>query len=160
MGNFDDAGEDKGHDADVFGITATGRLEPSRDTGALVLGALGEGAMAAGVAFQARNVMMERDAFAEAESSNTRADTDNGPSGFVAEDARRRNGAKMDFFDVGGTNTAGRNFYEQFIGADARDRKGFETEIIYAAINDGLHFFWNCEHTRNLTRENDAEHRN
>ena len=57
-GDSDDARQDEGHDPDVFSIAAAGRLEARRDAGALILGALGEGVVAAGMAFQARHVMM------------------------------------------------------------------------------------------------------
>src|ERR1017187_10385663 len=61
-GDFHDAGQDEGHDADVFGVAAARRLEPGGDAGALVGLALGEGAVPAEMAFQARDVMMQSDA--------------------------------------------------------------------------------------------------
>ena len=64
-GNFHDAGQDEGHDADVFGIAAARRLKPGGDAGALVGLALGEGAVAAEMAIQAGNVMVQSDAVAD-----------------------------------------------------------------------------------------------
>ena len=45
-GDFHDAGQDEGHDADVFGVAAARRLEPGGNAGALVSLALGNGAVA------------------------------------------------------------------------------------------------------------------
>ena len=63
--NFYDTGQDKGHDTDVFGIAAAGRLKPGGDACAFVGGALGKGAMTAEMTFHARNVMVEGDAVAD-----------------------------------------------------------------------------------------------
>ena len=144
--DFDDAGQDEGHDAHVFRITAAGRLETRSDAGAFVLGALGKGAMAAGVASQTRNMMMQGDAVADAESPYARAEADDGPGGFMTENARGRDGAVVDFLDIGGANTAGGDFDEEVACSDARDGKGFEAEIIYAVINNGLHGPRNGKH--------------
>jgi hypothetical protein len=35
---------------------------------------------------------------------------------------------------------------EEFVGGDTRDGECFEAQIIYAAINDGAHGFWQCRH--------------
>ena len=53
--------------ADVFGVAAAGGLEPGGDAGALVGRALGEGAVPAEMAVQARNVMVQGDAVADFE---------------------------------------------------------------------------------------------
>ena len=74
----------------------------------------------------------------------------------MAEDSRRRDGAVLDLFDVGGANTADGDFDEQFVPADARDGDGFEAEIIDTAIDDGAHGFGDGEHGGNLTTD---EHR-
>ena len=66
--NFHDAGQDEGHDADVFGVAAARRLESGGDAGALVGCALGKGAVAAEMAIEARHVMMQGDAVADFES--------------------------------------------------------------------------------------------
>src|SRR5439155_21391468 len=63
--NFYDTRKDKAHDADVFGIAATGWLEAGGNPGSLVRGALSKGPMPAGVAFQAGNVMMHGDAITD-----------------------------------------------------------------------------------------------
>ena len=64
----------------------------------------------------------------------------------MAEDARGRDGAVLDFFDVGGADAADGDLHQQFIGADARDGDGFEAEVVDAAINDGAHGFGDGEH--------------
>ena len=79
------------------------------------------------------------------------ADFDDGAGGFVAEDARGRDGAVLDFFDVGGADAADGDFDEQFVRADARDGDGFEAEIVDAAINDGAHGFGDVGHGELLT---------
>ena len=145
-GDFNDTGKNEGHDANILGVAAAGGLEAGGDAGAFVLGTLGEGAMAAGVAAEAGNMMMQGDAFTDAESPDARADADDGAGGFVAEDARWRHGAVVDFLDVGGANTAGGDFDQQVISGNARDGKCFEAEVVHAAINDGLHGFGNGKH--------------
>ena len=130
-GNFHDAGQDERHHADVFGIAAAGGFEAGGDAGAFVLGALGEGAVAAEMAFHAGNVMMQaRRGRRFAKAAHARADAHDGAGGFMAENARRGHGAVMDFFDVGRANAAGGDLDEQFAGADARDGNGFEAQIV------------------------------
>jgi hypothetical protein len=115
--------------------------------------------MAARMAFQARNVMVQRDAVADAEIFYARAGFDNRAGSFVAEDARRRDGAVLDFFDVGRADAADGDFHQQFIGADARDGDGFEAQVVDAAINDGAHGFRDGGHAEHLaTDETRMEH--
>lgn len=64
----------------------------------------------------------------------------------MAEDARRRDGAIMDFFDVGGADAADGDLDQQFIRADARDGDGFEAQVVDAAINNGAHGLGNGGH--------------
>ena len=71
---------------------------------------------------------------------------DDGAGGFVAEDARGRDGAVLDFFDVGGADAADGNLDEEFARADGGDGDGFEAEVVDAAINDGAHGFGNVRH--------------
>ena len=72
-GDFHDAGQDEGHDADVFGVAAARRLESGGDAGALVGLALGEGAVAAEMAIEAGNVMVQGDAVADFEAARETA---------------------------------------------------------------------------------------
>ena len=139
FGDFDDAREDEGHDADVFGITATGRFEPGGNAGLLVGGTLGKSSMAASVAFEAGHVVMQRDAVADFEFSDTFADLDDGAGGFVAENAGRRNGSILDFFDVGRTDAAGGDFDQEIAGLDLGYRQRFDSQIVWAPIDDCLH---------------------
>ena len=135
----DHARQDEGHDADVFGIAAARRLEARRDAGALVLGALREGVVPAGMTLQARHVMMQRHALADLELPDARADADDGAGGFVAEDARRRHGAVLDLLDVGRADAADGHPDEQFVRPDARHGHGFEPQIVRPAIHHRLH---------------------
>jgi len=100
--NFHDAGQHERHDANVFGVTAAGGLEAGGDAGAFVSLALGEGVMPAKMAIEARDMMVQGDAVADFEAAREDArpatDADDGAGGFVAEDARRRHGAVLDFF--------------------------------------------------------------
>ena len=143
-GNFDDTGQDKGHDADVFGVTPACRLKARSDAGkVLVLRTLSEGPMATSMAFHAGNMVMQGDAFADAESANARANAHDGSGGFMAENAGWRGGAVMNFFDVGWADAACRHLDEQFIGTDARDGQSLEAQIVHAAINHRAHGFGN-----------------
>jgi hypothetical protein len=156
-GDFHDAGQDEGHDADIFRVTAAGRLETGGDASALVLGALGEGAMAAGVAMKAGHVMVQGHAVAGPEAARARADADDGPGGLVAENARRWDGPIMDFLDVSGANAAGGDADEEVAGADAGHGKGFEAEVVWAAIDNGAHGFGDGKHEGRLTAKREQE---
>jgi hypothetical protein len=68
----------------------------------------------------------------------------------VAEDARGRDGAVLDFFDVRRADAANGDFDEEFVRADARDGDGFEAEVVDAAINDGAHGFGDGGHAGHL----------
>ena len=72
----------------------------------------------------------------------------------MAKNARGRDGAVLDFFDVGGTDAAGGDADEEFAGADAGDGDGFEAEIVCAAIDDGTHGFGDVGHRGILTTKN------
>ncbi len=76
----------------------------------------------------------------------------------MAEDARRGDGAVLDFFDVGGADAADGDLDQQFIRADARDGDGFEAEIVDAAINDGAHGLWDVEHGEIVNHERHERH--
>ena len=76
----------------------------------------------------------------------------------MAEDARGRDGAVLDFFDVGGADAADGDFDEEFMGAEARDGHGLEAKVVDAAIDDGAHGFGDGEHGKHLTqRRRDAK---
>ena len=158
--NFHDAGQDEGHDADVFGIAAAGRLESGGDAGAFVSCALGEGVMPAEMAVQTRHMVVQRDAVADFEAAREDAaphrQSDDGSGGFMSEDARGRDGAVLDFFDVGGADAAGGDPDEEFAGADAGDGDGFEAEVVDAAIDDGAHGFGDAGHGGILTQRRGA----
>ena len=84
------------------------------------------------------------------------SDPDDGAGGFVAVDARGRDGAVPDFFDVGGADAADGDLDEQFVPADARDGDGLEAEVVHTAIDDGAHGFGDDEHAETLATD---EHR-
>ena len=72
----------------------------------------------------------------------------------MAEDARGRDGAVLDFFDVGGADATDGDLDEEFMGADARDGDGFEAKVVDAAVNDGAHGFGDNKHGGNLITKN------
>ena len=156
--DFYDAAQNERHHADVFGKAAAGWFESGCDAGAFVLGALSEGVVAAIVAFHAGDVVMEGDAiagtkWARGDARPPPADLDDGAGGFVAENARGRDGAVLDFFYVSRANAAGGDFDEEFVAANFWDGDGFGTEIIWAVVNGGEHEFWNDEHELMLTTD-------
>ena len=57
----------------------------------------------------------------------------------MAKDARRRMRAGMDLLQVGPANSAGMHSNQHFAGTDRRHRHLFETNIVNAAIDRGLH---------------------
>jgi hypothetical protein len=130
-------------------------LEAGGDAGAFVNLALGEGVMPAKMAIEARDMMVQGDAVADFEAAREDArpttDADDGAGGFVAEDARRRHGAVLDFFDVGGADATHGDFDKQFVGADAGDGDNFEAQVVHAAIDDGAHGFGDVRHGEILT---------
>jgi len=79
------------------------------------LSALGERVVAAGMTFQAGNVVMQGNSISETVPPDARAPADDSPGGFMAENARRRHGCVLDFFDVGRADTTGGYLYKQFL---------------------------------------------
>ena len=144
--DFHDAWQAEGHDAHIFRVAAARWLEAGGDAGALVLRALREGSVAAGVAGHARDVMVQGHAFAEAEAAHARADLHDGAGGLVAEDARWRDGAVLDFLYVRRADAAHGHAHEQFVRADARHGDSLEAEVVGTAIDDGAHRFGNRQH--------------
>jgi hypothetical protein len=116
---------------------------------------LGEGVMPAKMAIEARDMVVQGDAVANLppQTRDPRPQLRNYAGGFVAEDARRRHGAVLDFFDVSGADATHGDLDEQFVGADARDGHGFQTEIVHAVINDGAHGFGDVGHGVNFNHE-------
>jgi hypothetical protein len=159
-GDFHDAGQDEGHDADVFGIAAASRFKAGGDAGAFVRRALGKCVMAAVMAIQARHVMVQGNAVANlpAEFRDAGSEPGNNAGGFVSKNARGRDSAVLDFFDVGGADAAGGDADEKFERTDAGNRNGFEAEVVHAAIDDGAHGFGDVRHGEVLTqRRQDAK---
>ncbi len=152
-GNFYDAAENERHHANVFGEAAAGGFESGGDAGAFVLRALGEGMVAAIMAIHAGDVVVESDAVAGLKLRLFAADLDDGAGGFVAEDARGRDGAVLDFFYVGGADAAGGDFDEEFVAANARDGDSFCAEVVGAAVDCGAHGFWDRKHEIILTTD-------
>jgi hypothetical protein len=88
---------------------------------------------------ETRHVMVQSDAFADAEFCHATADLHDGAGGFVSENSWRGDCSVMNLFDVGRANAAHRDFDEQFAGLNFRDRNGFNAQVIATAIDDGLH---------------------
>ena len=149
--NFYDPGENPGHHAHVLGVPAASGFEAGSNPGALVLCALRKGAMGTVVALKTRHVMVQRHPLANLEASGLRASPNNHTRRLMPKNTRRRNGAILDFFDVGRANAADGHFHQQFTGADAWDRDVFEAQIVWAAIHDGAHGFGQGKHRGVLT---------
>ena len=64
----------------------------------------------------------------------------------------------QDFFDVGGADAADGDPDEQFVGAEARDRHGFEAQVVHAAVNDGPHGFGDGGHGGIVNHEPHERH--
>jgi hypothetical protein len=150
-GNPNDAGQDEWHDADVFGETAARRFKSSRDARALVLQALCECPVAARMAIQTWDVMVQGDSLSHAETTRTRTDLHDRSGRFVTENSRAGDGTVFDLFDVGGAHTANGDFHQQLARADARDRDGFDAQVVFAMVDEGAHFFGQRQHARNET---------
>ena len=71
----------------------------------------------------------------------------------MSKNTRRRHGAILNLFNVGRADAASSDFDEQFICTDARDRHGFNAQVVHTAIDDGAHGFWNIEHAGILTTD-------
>jgi len=110
------------------------------------LGALGEGMVPAGMAFQARDMMMQRHALADVELPDARSGADDGAGGFMAKDARWRHGAVVDLLDVGRADAADGHADEQFIRPDERNGHGLQSQIVRPTIHDRLHGLRNQGH--------------
>jgi ATP-dependent DNA ligase len=106
---------------------------------------LSEGLVAAKMAIQARDMVVQGDAVADAKASYPRPHFDDCAGGFVSKNARRRDSAVMDLFDVGRADAASGDFDQQFAGLDLRDRQGFQAKVIRAAIDNGGHGVRNAE---------------
>src|SRR5689334_17197374 len=98
--------------------------------------------MGASMALQTRHMMMQSDSVADFESADVNAAADDYACGFVSKNAWRRNCAILNFFDVSWANAADGDLDQQFMRANARDRNGFEAEIVWTAIHDRAHGSW------------------
>src|SRR5439155_21297978 len=133
------------------GVAAASRFEAGGNAGALVLGALRESAMGTIMALKAGNMMMQCHPLAHVETSDSGAPPNNHAGGLMPKNARWRECAILDFFDVGGADAADGHLDEQFMGADARDTNVFYAQIVRAAIDDGADGFGGGKHRRVLT---------
>lgn len=64
----------------------------------------------------------------------------------MAEDARRRHGAILDFLDIGGANAARGDFNQQFVTVNAWYGDSLSAKVIWPVVNGGKHGFRNREH--------------
>jgi hypothetical protein len=108
------------------------------------MGALGEGAVAAEMAFEAGDMMVKGHAITDVEwdrpdSAARRSHLDDDAGGFVSKNARRPDFAVLDFLDVGGADAADGDFDEEFAGLNGGHGDGFEPEVVGAAIDNGAH---------------------
>ena len=155
IGNSNNAGKNKRHDTDVFGITAARRLEAGGNPGALVGCALRISAVATDVTFQTGNVMMQAHTIPDVETANPCADPGDESRSLMSENPGRRNGAVLDFLDIRRANAADGHFHQDFIGPDGGHRDDFDPQIVYPPIDQGVHFFGNQHGEKLHNRERD-----
>src|SRR5256885_9537631 len=132
---------DPGHRFDVFSKAATVGRETGRETGGLVLLALGERAAFAVKAGATGNVMETHHAIAGLEFRHARADCYDGAGKFVAEDLRRLYVALENFLDVRAADAAGGDFNEDFAFTYFGHRDFFDTDNSFFAVNTRAHGF-------------------
>jgi hypothetical protein len=103
--------------------------------------------MPAIVASQTGNMVVQSHAVADTKTSagSRPADFDNHAGRLMAENARRGDNAVVDLLDVGRADTANSDFDEKFTGLNTGDGDGFKAKVVSAAIDDGLHCFWNSQ---------------
>ena len=97
-------------------------------------------------------MMMQRNPFPRPKSPHPGAALHNRPGGFMAEDARRRHRAVLDFLDVGRADAAHRHPDQQLARADARNGHRLDAQVVRAAIDYRPHRFRYREHGRILTQ--------
>lgn len=127
------------HDANVLGETAARRLETGGTADFLVGRALSKSLILTVETLSTRNVVEDHDAVAGAVVTDTLAHGGDDAGGFVSEDARSGVRAGGNFLEVGAANAAGVDADEEFSGTDGGDGDSFEADVVYAAINGGLH---------------------
>jgi hypothetical protein len=98
-------------------------------------------------------MMMQRDAVSDLELFHAPSDSNDSSGRFVAEYARWRHGAIMDFFYIGRAHATDCNFDEQFARPDFGHGQRLDAQVIRAAINHRLHRLGNIEHTSFLTTD-------
>src|SRR5258708_7353 len=108
--------------------------------------------MPAEMTVAAGHMVVQRDPVADFEILQPGSDTNDGSRCFVSEDSRRRNGAMMNFLDVGGADSARGDLDEEFARAGAGHGNRFNAKLIDAAINHGPHCLWDFDHAGFLTR--------
>ena len=90
--------------------------------------------------------MMQCDPITYFELSDRCADSDHGSRRFMPKNSRRRNGAILDFFDIGRTNPAHGNLDQYFVGPDAGNGNGFDAQVVGTSIHDRAHGLGDREH--------------
>jgi len=146
IGNPDDAAvaDDPVHYADVFGESAAGGFESSRDAYAFVQRTLRVGVLAAVVTIPARHMVEDHHPITDGKVSHRRAGGDDGTCRFMAKNSRRRVRTRMNLLQIRPANAARGNPDQDFPRADLRHRNCFYTYIVNAAIHRRAHGCRNC----------------
>jgi hypothetical protein len=131
--------DDPVHDADVFGETSAGRLEPGGATDFLVSRALGKSFVLAVKTLAARDVVEDHDPVARAVRLDAFANRYYYAGGFVSEDAGGGMGAGGNLLEVCTADAAGVHADEHFAGTDLGDGHSFDADVVHAAIDSRLH---------------------
>ena len=127
------------HYADVLGKSAAAGFITGGRADLLVGRALRENLMPAVVAIATRDVVKDDNAVADSEVCYAVADRGYGPGRLVPEDARSGVGACGDLLKVGAANATGMYADQDLSCANLRDGHALKANVIYAAIDGGLH---------------------
>jgi hypothetical protein len=117
---------------------------------------LGKGLVAAKVAFKAWDMVMQGHALANGKTTHKRSNFNDNTRRFMPKNARRRDSAVVNLFNVRGANPASGHLDQKIGGLDAGDGERFQSKVIRPAINDRRHVFGNQHqiHSHRLTQIN------
>jgi hypothetical protein len=95
--------------------------------------------MPAGMAFQARHVVMQGNPIADFKPAHFAPRTHNRPSGFMPKNPWGWDSAVMNFLNVRRADTTSGNLYQQLIRANLRNWHSLDSNVINPAVNCRLH---------------------
>jgi hypothetical protein len=106
------------------------------------------------VAFETRNMVVQRDAVAHDKPLHLRASLDNGAGRLVPEHTRGRNCAVLDLLDISGANPTNRNANQHLVLSNSRDGYRLQSKLRGPTVDNRVHGLWDgvC-HGRNSIGE-------